>query len=221
MRDFSEIPKTKLFRNLTDDEIRQLVRHTSYFISSFKKGAEIFPPDSPISHSGIILSGEIDVMHLSLSGDEELVGRNRTGDIIAPAFCITGIENNLSHFRAAKDSEILFLDIHSLLAHPVNESFYSKFIANLTTILATNNIILNRKIQLLTQKSLSKKLMTYFMQLSRESKSRTFRLSFTREQLAQYISSERSSVCRELGRLQDDGQIRVNGNEITILEPVG
>ncbi|WP_255358077.1 helix-turn-helix domain-containing protein [Butyrivibrio sp. AE3004] len=41
--------------------------------------------------------------------------------------------------------------------------------------------------------------------------------AFTREQLAQYICSERSSVCRELGRMQDEGLVRVNGNIITLI----
>ncbi len=125
--------------------------------------------------------------------------------------------NNLSHFRVVKDSKILFLNINSLLSRPVNKNYYSKFVANIMSILATNNIVLNRKIQLLTQKSLRKKLMTYFIQLSKERNNNVFRISFTREQLARYVCSERSSVCRELGKMQDEGLVKIDGNTITLI----
>ena len=103
------------------------------------------------------------------------------------------------------------------LARPVEKSYYSKFVANIMSILAKNNIVLNRKIQLLTQKTLRGKLMTYFIQLSRENNNKVFKISFTRDQLARYVCSERSSVCRELGRMQDEGLVRIDGNTITLM----
>ena len=48
--------------------------------------------------------------------------------------------------------------------------------------------------------------------------SNTITLPFNREQLAQYICAERSSVSRELGRMQDDNVIKINGNSITLLQ---
>ena len=210
------LKKARLFQNFTDDELLLLLENSDYYLKECKKGTELYPPDSAISHAGIILSGEVDVLHISVTGDEEIVGRNTDGDIVGPAFCITGMTNNLSHYRVIRNSKILFLNINSLLLNPVNKSYYTKFVTNITTILARNNIILNRKIQLLTQKSLRKKLLTYFIQLSKERDNKAFTLSFTREQLAQYVCSERSSVCRELGKMQDDGLIKVDGNLITL-----
>jgi len=153
---------------------------------------------------------------LSVVGDEEIVGRDCKGDIIGPAFCITGTCNDLSQFRVRNHVKILFLNINKILENPVPYDYYSIFVRNLTNILASNNIVLNRKIKLLTRRSLREKLLVYFVHLSDVSGGNSFVLPFTREQLAQYVCSERSSVCRELGRMQDDGLIKVNGNMITI-----
>ncbi len=212
-----ELLTSKLFHDFEPKELHDLLKHCDYYIKEFTKGNEIYNPESAISHAGIILSGEVDVLHRSINGHEELVGRNAAGDIIGPAFCITGLQNNLSYFHVSKDASLLFLDIQSMIKKPTSSTCYGKFILNLTNILATNNIILNRKIQLLTQKSLREKLMLYFLEMANKNDGHSFLLPFTREQLAQYVCSERSSVSRELGKMQDDNLIRINGNQITVL----
>ena len=57
---------------------------------------------------------------------------------------------------------------------------------------------------------------TYFSQTATLTGSLTLNMNSTREQLAAYVCSERSSVCRELGRMQDDGLVVINGNNVTI-----
>lgn len=217
MENIQELLSCKLFSGISEYNIEQLLEDSDYYIKDFFKGADIYPADSQISHAGIILSGDVDVLHTSVYGDEEIVGRDCKGDIIGPAFCITGACNNLTQFRVRNHVKVLFLNINKILEHPACNEYYSVFVRNLTNILANNNIVLNRKIKLLTRRSLREKLMVYFAHLSDISGSESFELPFTREQLAQYICSERSSVCRELGRMQDEGLIKVSGNTITIL----
>ena len=91
-------------------------------------------------------------------------------------------------------------------------------IRNIMKSLAQSNISLNTKIQLLTQKTLREKLLTYLHMLSVQNQSLEFDLPFNREQLACYLASERSSVCRELGKLQKENIIRLNRNHIILLQ---
>ncbi|MBO6241377.1 MAG: Crp/Fnr family transcriptional regulator [Butyrivibrio sp.] len=216
MENIQELGKCRLFKDIDFSDIDLLLEKSDYYIKEYLKGADIYPADSPISHAGIILSGEVDVLHTSIHGDEEIVGRDCKGDIIGPAFCITGTCNDLSQFRVRNNVIVFFFNINKILENPVCSEYYSIFIRNLTNILASNNIILNRKIKLLTRRSLREKLMVYFIHLSDMAGSNSFELHFTREELARYVFSERSSVCRELGKMQDDGLIKVNGNIITI-----
>ena len=76
--------------------------------------------------------------------------------------------------------------------------------------LAQTNMNLNNKIQILSQKTLRDKLITYFELLSIQKGSNVITIPFNREQLACYLCSERSSVCRELSRLKDDNIININ-----------
>ena len=83
--------------------------------------------------------------------------------------------------------------------------------------LAKSNVILNNKIQIMSQKTLRDKLITYFEILSMEKGSNEITIPFNREQLASYLVSERSSVCRELSKLKNDNIISINGNNIVLL----
>ncbi len=177
---------------------------------------DIYGPGDIIQHTGIILSGQINVIQITSLGREEIVASEFAGELIGQAFSITGQHNSFAHFMVASDAEILYINLHKVLEMPNESTYYHKFVSNITQILASTNIQLNKKIQLLTQKTLREKLMAYFSQTAVSVGNRTFKLSFNREQLASYVCSERSSVCRELGRMQDDGIIEINGNYVTL-----
>ena len=47
--------------------------------------------------------------------------------------------------------------------------------------------------------------------------SKTFAISFSLTDLADYLSIDRSAMMRELGNLRNEGIIEKNGNRITLL----
>ncbi|SCY01423.1 cAMP-binding domain of CRP or a regulatory subunit of cAMP-dependent protein kinases [Lachnospiraceae bacterium XPB1003] len=211
-----ELSKSDLFCGFSADEIDIFLNEYGYFERKYIKGEEIYGPGDAIKYTGIILSGQVNVVQITNVGREGIVVSESPGELIGQAFSITGQHNSFAYFIAAADTDILYLDLRSVLSSPKNDSYYIKFINNITRILAGTNIQLNKKIQLLTQKTLREKLMTYFIQSAASSNSRSFKMNFNREQLASYVCAERSSVCRELGRMQDDGMIIMNGNNVTL-----
>ena len=207
---------SELFADFTCEELQEFFSEHKYTIRSHKKGEEIYGPGDTIINAGIILSGQINVVQITSIGKEEIVVSEFAGELIGQAFSITGQHNSFAHFQVASNADILYLNLHSVLLSPSDKSYYRKFINNITKILANTNIQLNKKIQLLTQKTLREKLLTYFSQTAALNGCLTFTMNFTREQLAAYVCSERSSVCRELGRMQDEGLVVINGNDVTI-----
>ena len=73
------------------------------------------------------------------------------------------------------------------------------------------------RLELLTKRSTRDKLLGYFSLLSTRNLSRTFKLSFSLTDLADYLSVDRSAMMRELRSLKEDGFIEKNGNSITLL----
>ena len=209
---------TEFFRGIPDNIILSIVESTSCYVKNYHAGATIYDYGSSITYAGIVLDGEVDVIHSSANGNESIVSRFPQGHLFGASFSCTETTNNLNHFRSITESTILFININLVLRELYSHcDYYLLLMENIMSALAASNIRLNTKIQVLTQKTLREKLLTYFELLAKQNHSREFTLSFNREQLASYLGSERSSLCRELSKLSDEKIIEINRNQVILL----
>jgi CRP-like cAMP-binding protein len=65
----------------------------------------------------------------------------------------------------------------------------------------------NKRIDILTKKTIRNKLLTYFRQLSKEQGTKSITLPFSLTTLARFISVDRSAMIRELKYLKEEGMI--------------
>lgn len=212
------LQQTEFFSGLPDSTILSIAQSNACYMKSYTPGATIYECGSAITYAGIVLEGEIDVIHASANGHESIVSRFPPCSIFGASFSCVEDKNTLNNFRSITKSTILFININQLLRELYSHcDHYLSLIENIMSSLAASNIRLNTKIQVLTQKTLREKLLTYFELLAKQNNSRTFTLSFNREQLASYLGSERSSICRELSKLSEEKIIEINRNQIVLL----
>jgi CRP-like cAMP-binding protein len=84
-------------------------------------------------------------------------------------------------------------------------------------ILGEKNSSLNQKIELLMLKGMREKLAAYLMNEYKKANSLTFQIIPNRNELAEYLNVSRPSMCRELGRMKDDGILDFYQNSFKIL----
>ena len=84
-------------------------------------------------------------------------------------------------------------------------------------ILGEKNHILNQKIELLTLKGMREKLATYLLLESKKQHSLTFQIVPNRNELANFLNVARTSMCRELARMKEEGLIDYYQNSFQIL----
>ncbi len=219
MKKFINILSTsEIFTDISEETILHIVQSPTCYKKNFVAGSTIYGCGQDISYAGIILAGQVDIIHPSLSGHDTIVGRLLPGNVFGASFATTQDINLLNDIRSITDSTILFINIKEVLRQgycPSTEHFC--FIENIMNSLAQSNIRLNTKVQILSQKSLREKILTYFHSLSIQAHSNEITLSYNREHLACYLGSERSSICRELSRLQEEGYLLIKQNHITLL----
>ena len=208
--------RSELFAGCSPDDVKDILKHAGYFFKTYARNEEIFRSGN-VSHAGLILTGGADIIMTTSSGRDDILFRKKEGSLIGLSFCITGQRDDLIRYRASSVSELLFIDINHILMTPNTEQYYRRFILNFVSILSSSNNELSRKINILTQKTLKDKLLFFFRDCAKDSSDgKSFVMPFTREQLAQFICSERTSVCRELGIMQDEGLIRIEGKKVIL-----
>ena len=114
--------------------------------------------------------------------------------------------------RNIRKTSNLFLDSAIRCEHA------SKATANLLKESVRNNIFQTRKVQILSQKHIRERLMLYFNGLRDNStdKNKHIHIPFNRQELADYLGVERSALCREMGRMKDEGIIDYNKQDIIL-----
>ena len=121
---------------------------------------------------------------------------------------------------AAEDAEILFLSVPRLLgAESRGKTWYAALTQNLLHICAQKNLTLSGRIFCTSSRSVRSRILTYLSGQAALHGSREFEIPFDRQQLADYLSLDRSALSRELCRMRDEGLLRFRKNHFCLLTP--
>lgn len=217
IKNINLLGKASFFQGISPENIASIVNSQICYVKNYNPETTIYDNGASVRYAGIILEGTVDVIHPFICGNDTIVNRLHSGEAFGESYAFLENYPLRCDIRAVTACTILFINIRYLLQDAEFGSAYRlQLIDNVLKSLAMSNINLNTKIQLLTQKSLREKLLAYFYVLAEQHQSNEFELPFNREQLARYLSSERSSVCRELAKLQRENIIGVDGNWITL-----
>ena len=96
-------------------------------------------------------------------------------------------------------------------------TYYNLFVFNILQILNDKLRDTNNRIQILTKKNIRDKLLAFFENEYRKTRSQKIYLDTSLKDIADYICVNRSAMFRELRNLKDEGFIKVEGRKITLL----
>lgn len=122
--------------------------------------------------------------------------------------------------EAAQGGAVLLLDSQKLLRpDSALVPLHPRLVANLLTMVAEKNLLLTRKLALLSRRTTREKLLAYFTDEARRAGSTTFPLDYDRQTLADYLGVDRSAMSAELSKLRQAGLLESRGRRITLLPP--
>ena len=85
------------------------------------------------------------------------------------------------------------------------------------SIVSMKNISLTQKIEFTSKRTTREKLLAYLATEAKKSGSSHFCIPFNRQELADYLSVERSAMSAELSKLRDDGVLKFHKNQFDLL----
>lgn len=215
MNTISDILKTNaLFKDMDSKYITKLLSCIHYQVQSFKKGFLIASEGDRCSCMGFVLKGQIDVHKPNASGSTVLVNSLKPGDSFGNALVFSDTHEYPSTIITAKDSSVLLISSADILGLCEKDPIFLK---NLIKNLSNRIIYLNRKVKMLSQRTIRQKLSCYLLEESRKQKSLALKCRHTRSEIADLIGTSRPSVSRELSKMENLGIIRVKLKNINIL----
>ena len=215
--DFLFLSNTLLFRGASPAEIQTMLTCLNAETKHFPRGSTIYHTGDVISTLGLVLSGSVSIENHDAWGNRSILDHAQPGQVFAETYaCLPG-EPLMISAVAAEPCEILFLDVGRMLRVCSNAcEFHSKLIRNLLSIASRKNLNLSRRIFHTGSKSIRGRLLSYLSFQAAQHGSREFEIPFNRQQLADYLSVDRSALSNELGKMQRDGLLTVDRSRFTL-----
>ena len=203
-----------LFNGLTAKEIKELLQTVNFKIVEYPAKEIYTLAGMPCKYADFILKGELISRMTGLSGKQVQIDRLKACILIAPAFIFA--KNNAMPVSVETTQHTTIMRMMpSELKHLIdnNERIRMNFIQLLSSI----DVFLTQKLRMLSLFTVREKVAYFLMKAAKEQQSRTIKLSNSRQEIADTFGIQKFSLLRCLSEFEDNGAIKIDGKQITIL----
>ncbi len=218
--DVACLAQTPLFRGSTPEEVASMLACLGAVQRAYQKGAVIYCAGDTVQSMGLILSGSVHIESGDVWGNRSILDQAGPGQVFAETYACLPDEPLMVSVTAAADTQVLFLQTSRVLQTCTSAcAHHARLIRNLLAISAQKNLILSRRIFHTSPKTIRGRLLSYLSFQSLRQGSRSFTIPFNRQQLADYLSVDRSALSNELGNMQREGLIAFHKNSFELKSP--
>ena len=207
MKDFLPvIQSSALFSDISAPEAAAMLSCLKAEERDFPREAFLLCAGDTAESVGLVLSGSVLVMQEDIWGNRNILAKVGPGHTFATAFaCAPGAVLNVSVLAETRVTA-LFLNVRRILqVCPAACAHHSRIIRNLLGELAEKNLRFGEKLTHMGQRTTRAKLLSYLSAEAQRCGSYAFDIPFSRQQLADYLTVERSGLSAALGKLRREG----------------
>lgn len=211
------LSQTDLFKNIEKEELIRMLSCLRPRIVSYKCKENINIDMSESPEMGIILKGEVALIKDTFAGDRIFMAKLKSGDIFGE---ITAFSNGEAQatLEPMTDSTILFLPSCKIVGICSKVCIgHEMIIRNMLEIVSRKAIDLNKKVEMLSLKSIREKISNYLLELYNEERNHIFTIPLKRHELAEFLNIPRPSLSRELKKMKEEGIIDFHMNSFRII----
>ena len=213
-----EMVQSPLFDGIEKGNMDAMLGCTGYHIGTYQKGQVVILEEEHIHHVGIVLSGAVDMIKEDVWGNKTLLARMGKNELFGETFACGDDNRSVVTFTVPEDTQILFIPFHKMMHTCTNACvFHQKLVENMVRIIANKNRDLMRKVEIVSQKTLREKVLTYLSIQAQTQNTRYFEIPLCRTELAAYLCADRTALARELSSMRADGLIDFDKNMFRIL----
>lgn len=208
---------TKLFSGVGEEDIEAMLGCLQANHRSFKKGDYILREGERIDRIMILAKGKLLVQQDDFWGNRSIVQMIRPGEMFGEAYVSPESGVLINDVVAEAESEVLFFDVKRILTVcPSACRFHATVIQNLFYAISEKNRKLVQKIGHMSKRTTRAKLLSYLSEEAKRQNSTNIMIPFNRQQLADFLSVDRSAMSNELCKMRDEGLLAFEKNEFTL-----
>lgn len=214
------LKNTYMFNGINESEIDGMLKCLNARTMLYKKNEYILRNGETVNSIGMVLEGLALVEKEDIWGNRTIISEISPGSLYAESYaCLSKLPAEISVI-ASDNTTVMLFDIRRILTTCSSScGFHTKLIQNLLYTIAQKNVLLTKKMEYISKKTIKEKLLAYLSSEAMKAGSPTFNIPFNRQELADFLSVDRSALSSEISRLQKKGIISCRKNAFTILMP--
>lgn len=207
-----------LFTGVKKEQVPALLKCLGAQRRIFEKNQDVFADEQSVRKIGVVLKGAVDIVKIDFWGNRSILSRVAAGGLFGEAFACAGLLKPPVAAVASEQSEILLLQYQKIFGTCLQScAYHSLLLQNMMKVLAEKNILLTRKMEHITKRSTRQKLLSYLSEQAELSGSSSFTIPFNRQELADFLSVDRSAMSNELCKLRGEGMLQFHKNSFVLL----
>jgi len=207
-----------LFRGMADEEILQVLGCMHARELRFDQDQIVWKVSEQPCWA-IVVQGGLLVQQEDLRGNRSILGDSGPGGFWngASPGAMPGIQ---PFFLSVRAGTVLLLLEHESAMKPCGNGCRAHLLLlrNAVSAMEQNQARLLHKAEYLSKRTTREKLLSYLAIQSALQGARRFNVPYTRQELADFLAVDRSAMCTELTRMQNDGLIRFERKRFELLE---
>lgn len=207
-----------LFAGSTAQEVADMLGCLGWHEHSYLAGERIFHVGERIKDVGLVIEGNVRIESVDVWGNVSVIGTWGPGQLFGESYAAVPDEPLMVDVVAATDCHIMFLEVAKVLTTCSRACpNHSRTSANLTRMIARQNLELSRRILHVAPKTIRQKALAYLSDEAERAGSCEFDIPYNRQQLADYLGVDRSALSAELSRMAQEGILETRRNHFVLL----
>ena len=218
MKEFVPVLKrTKLFSGVGDDDISTMLSCLEARLLTYKKGEYVLRQGEHLSDILVLAEGRLHIQRDDYWGNRSILGHIGVGEIFGEAYVAPESGTLLNDVIAVEDSAVFFFDVKRVISTCSSACrFHTMVVQNLFFAISEKNRGLVQKLDYMSKRTTREKLLSYLSEEAKKQNSASITLPFNRQQLADYLSVDRSAMSNELCKMRDEGLLEFEKNRFRL-----
>ena len=209
--------RTRLFAGVGDSEIESILSCLDARLYTYKKGEYVLRQGEYLSDIIVLVDGNLHIQKDDYWGNRSILGQISVGEMFGEAYVTPESGAVLNDVVALEDSVVVFFDVKRIITTCSSACrFHATVVQNMFYAISEKNRKLVRKLGHMSKRSTREKLISYLSEEAKRQNSSSFTIPFNRQQLADFLSVDRSAMSNELCKMRDDGLLEFEKNQFRL-----
>lgn len=200
--DYSVLEKSILFAGVPAKELRNVLEVVPHHIQCYDKGEIIFHLMEDAARIGVILEGRVQAQKSFPNGSQINVSVRVPGDLIGPAAVFSSMHRYPCDVVSLEPATVMMFHKKNILTLMQKDL---RILKNFTAEIATATYMLQQRLELLSYSGIAQKAACFLLTQARQSGKDAVRIPESVSNWAMIMNVSRSSLHRELKKLESEG----------------